>query len=50
MEKLKKAEKAGELTEDDLKQNEEDAQKLTDDFIKKIDAAVAEKTKEVMKV
>jgi ribosome recycling factor len=50
MEKLKRAEKAGELTEDDLKQNEEDAQKLTDDFIKKIDAAVAEKTKEVMKV
>jgi ribosome recycling factor len=50
MEKLKKAEKAGELTEDDLKQNEEDTQKLTDDFIKKIDAAVAEKTKEVMKV
>ena len=50
MDKLKKAEKAGELTEDDLEQNEDDAQKLTDDFVKKIDEAIAEKTKEIMKV
>lgn len=50
MDKIKKAEKAGELTEDDVEVNEEDVQKMTDDFIKKIDKAVEEKTKEIMKV
>lgn len=48
--KIKKAEKAGEYTEDDGKQAEEEVQKLTDKFIKKIDKATEEKTKELMTV
>jgi len=50
MDKAKAAKKAGELTEDDQKKMEEDVQKLTDKFIKKVDAAVAEKQKEIMSV
>ena len=50
IDKVKKAEKAGEFTEDDVEQAEKDAQKLTDDFVKKIDKAVDDKTKEIMKV
>ena len=40
--------KAGELTEDTQKTMEEDVQKLTDKYIKNIDAAVEEKQKEIM--
>ena len=42
--------KAGELTEDSQKTMEEDVQKLTDKYIKNIDAAVEEKQKEIMSV
>ena len=42
--------KAGELTEDTQKTMEEDVQKLTDKYIKNIDAAVEEKQKEIMAV
>ncbi len=42
--------KAGELTEDTQKTMEEDVQKLTDKYIKIIDAAVEEKQKEIMSV
>ena len=47
---IKKMEKAGEITEDDLKQGEEKIQKLTEKMITKIDKAVEEKTKEIMTV
>ena len=50
MEKFKKLEKSGDLTEDDLKIAEKDIQKLTDDMIKKIDALYAAKEKELMEV
>ena len=47
---LKKSEKAGEMSEDDLKAAEEDIQKLTDKMIDKIDRAIDAKTKEIMTV
>ena len=47
---LKKQEKAGELTEDDLKKALDEVQKKTDKAIKDIDAIVAEKEKEIMEV
>lgn len=50
MDKAKQMKKAGELTEDDQKKLEEEVQKLTDKFIKKIDASVADKQKEIMSV
>jgi ribosome recycling factor len=49
-EELKKQEKAGELTEDDLKNELEEVQKKADKSIKEIDAIVAEKEKEIMEV
>ena len=50
MDKAKVMKKAGELTEDTQKTMEEDVQKLTDKYIKNIDAAVEEKQKEIMAV
>ena len=50
MDKAKAMKKAGELTEDTQKTMEEDVQKLTDKYIKNIDAAVEEKQKEIMSV
>ena len=50
MDKAKVMKKAGELTEDSQKTMEEDVQKLTDKYIKNIDAAVEEKQKEIMAV
>ena len=50
MEKFKAMKKAGELTEDTQKTMEEDVQKLTDKYVKNIDAAVEEKQKEIMSV
>ena len=50
MDKFKAQKKAGELTEDDQKNLEEEVQKLTDKYIKNIDAAVEEKQKEIMSV
>lgn len=47
---LKKEEKAGELTEDDLKSELEDVQKKIDNAIKSIDEIVAKKEKEIMEV
>lgn len=44
------AKKDKETTEDDKKDIQEKIQKITDDFGKKIDAAVAEKTSEILKV
>ena len=47
---IKKMEKAGEISEDDLEQGEDKIQKMTDKMIAKIDKAVEEKTKEIMTV
>ena len=47
---FKKMEKGGEISEDDQKSAEEKIQKLTDKYIKEVDAAVDAKSKEVMTV
>ena len=47
---LKKAEKDGELTEDDLKKELDGVQKKTDKAIKDVDDIVVEKEKEIMEV
>jgi ribosome recycling factor len=46
----RKLQKAGGITEDDLERTENDVQKLTDAFVKKIDEAVAAKEAEVLRV
>lgn len=48
--RLRKAQKDKEITEDDLKKGEQDIQKLTDEFIKKVDDVLAHKEKEIMEV
>ena len=50
VEKLKKQEKASEITEDDLRDDEKELQDLTDKYCKEIDQAAAEKTKEIMEI
>lgn len=50
MDVLKKAKKANELTEDDLRDEEEKLQKLTDKICKQIDEIASNKTKEIMSV
>ena len=50
MDKLKAAEKANELTEDDRKLGEKDLQDLTDRFCKKLDELCEKKEKELMAV
>jgi ribosome recycling factor len=47
---FKRAEKAHEITEDDLKDLEDQTQKLTDRFILDLDNHVTNKTKEIMTV
>lgn len=47
---IKKMEKNGDISEDDLKEGEEKIQKITDKMIEKIDKAVDAKTKEIMTV
>jgi len=47
---LKKAEKAGDLTEDDLRGFQDDVQELTDTYIAKIDLLTKEKEAEIMEV
>lgn len=48
VEAFKKKQKAGEITEDDLKQSDTDIQKFTDKHIEDVDKAVAKKDKELM--
>ncbi len=50
VEQVKKQKKDGLITEDDQKQDEEKIQKLTDKYVKEVDAVAAEKEKEIMKV
>jgi ribosome recycling factor len=47
---LKKSEKEEHFSEDERKRGEDEAQKLTDKFIKEIDSHVAMKEKEIMEV
>ena len=47
---LKKLEKAGEITEDELRGYSEDIQKLTDENINKIDEITKDKEKEILEV
>jgi ribosome recycling factor len=48
IESLRKAEKDKTITEDEKKRGEEEMQKITDEFIKKIDEALTVKEKELM--
>jgi len=50
MDKLKKAQKASEITEDDLKRYEGDVQKTTDNFIAQIDQVIKKKENEIMTI
>ena len=50
IEQIKKAQKHSEITEDDRKKLEDQAQKLTDSHIKDIDKIVSDKQKEIMEV
>lgn len=50
LEHFKKLEKSKEITEDDLKTAEKDIQKITDDYIAKVDKIIEDKIKEIMEV
>lgn len=50
MDKLKGLEKSKDLTEDEHKHMDKDVQKLTDDFVAKVDQLCAHKEKEIMEV
>lgn len=50
IEKLKSQKKKGELTEDDLKDAEKQAQKLTDKYCDQVEAAFEKKQKEIMDI
>ncbi|MRX70623.1 ribosome recycling factor [Bacillus lacus] len=47
---LKKLEKNGEITEDELRGHNESVQKLTDEYIVKVDNTAKDKEKEIMEV
>lgn len=49
-ERAERDEKDGEITEDDLSREKKAIQKLTDDFSKKVDELLKEKTAEVMEI
>ena len=50
IEKLKAMKKNGEITEDDLKQEEKRAQDLTDQYCKETDTLFQKKQKEIMEI
>ncbi len=50
IEKIKTMKKNSEITEDDQKYGEDELQKITDDFVKRIDEIAAAKTKEIMEI
>ena len=47
---LKKANKAAEMSDDELKGNEEKVQKMTDKYVAQVDQEIETKTKEIMTV
>ena len=50
METLKKMEKDGKISEDDHRRRSDEVQKATDEHIKKVDDALAQKEKEILQV
>ena len=50
METLKKMEKDGKISQDEHRRQNDEVQKLTDDHIKKVDEALAQKEKEILQV
>jgi ribosome recycling factor len=50
MDTLKKLEKDKQISEDELKKFEKDVQKLTDDYVTKVDETLAHKEKEIMEI
>ena len=48
--KQKEGQKEGKITEDDLERCEKEVQKLTDDYVKKVDDSFASKEADIMKV
>lgn len=50
IEKIKTMKKNSEITEDDQKYGEEKLQKITDEYVKKIDEIADAKTKEIMEI
>ncbi|WP_297631392.1 ribosome recycling factor [uncultured Clostridium sp.] len=48
--KIKALKKDGELTDDEVKKSEGDIQKVTDKFVKEIDALIEAKEKEIMSI
>jgi ribosome recycling factor len=50
VERFKKQEKAKEITEDDRKTGEQDIQKMTDTYVKKIDDYLAAKERDILEV
>ena len=50
IDQLKKLEKDGLLSEDDLKKRNDEVQKVTDNFIEKIDALIKEKEQSIMEI
>ena len=50
MDKFKKEQKKGDITEDDLKDMEKDLQKLIDDYTKKVDKQIEAKEKELFEI
>ena len=50
VERFKKMEKAKEITEDDRKSGEQDIQKMTDAYVKKIDEYLASKERDILEV
>ena len=50
LEKLKAMKKAGDLTEDDLKDGEDEIKKIIEEFTKKVDTVAAAKEAEIMEI
>lgn len=50
IDKIKAMKKNSEITEDDQKYGEEEIQKITDEYVKKIDEVAAGKSKEIMEI
>lgn len=50
MDTLKRQEKDGEIGQDELHRGQDDIQKLTDEYVAKVDAALADKEKDIMQV
>ena len=50
MDELKKMKKNSEITEDDLRDGEEQLQKITDDYVKQAETAAKKKEKEVLSI